>query len=122
MVKTYVPQDIIDTYNKGKGIDAKEYEFITQGKQKPDWMHIPANGLSGTGIPGMNGAPDLGPPEAPDFSDVAPPMDPASLMPSGPNPLPPISPPPLPEPSVQPAPMIGSNNSPPPPMPMALRP
>lgn len=119
MVKTYVPQELIDTYNKGKGIDAKEYEFITQGKQKPNWMQIPASGLTGSGP--MMGGPDLGPPEAPDFSEVAPPMDPARLMPPGPNPLPPIAPPPLPEPSVSPAPMIGSNQSPPP-MPMALMP
>lgn len=116
MVKTYVPQELIDAYNKGSGIDGKEYQFITQGgKKTPDWLQIPAGNLP---------PPDLGPEPLPDFSEgtpmgageLMPPL--GSLAPIAPPPLPPMMPPQssAPLPPVAPLPMQA-----PPPIPMALR-
>lgn len=108
MVKTFVPQEIIDAYNKGKGIDAKEYSYIVQAKKLP-----PLDSLTGSAPP----APEM---EPPDFSDVAPPFDPTSMAPPpGAPPLPAMLPPTPPVPpaapptSVPPSPVVGSMNTPP---------
>ena len=101
MVKTYVPQELIDTYNKGRGIDDKEYSFITAKKKLPEWMNIPAHGLSPE---------SMMPPEPagmPDFSEVAPFNSDSMMTPMGAG-MPPMSmpTPPMPPTSVLPPPVV----------------
>lgn len=100
MVKTYVPEQLIEAYNKGNGIDRKEYEFLV-GRQQP--KPAPSTPL------------DLEPPEAPDFS-AALAMPPVSQLPPPP---PPPAPPPLPAPPPVAGPPPQPMPPPPPPMPPA---
>ncbi len=101
MVKTYIPEEIVTRYNKGKGIDQKEWEWITQKKKMPEWMRIPA----GTGE--MTPLDEMGDAGAADFSDVAPPFSSQSLIPPiGQDlPAPPMSPPTLPTAAAPPMPV-----------------